>query len=81
MTSISQFEWQPKIEFILCVYTHRKKLKLKTKYFYKYNKKYRIKISLIVNKITSLGGEMVDARDSKSRAKERGGSSPLQKKN
>lgn len=26
----------------------------------------------------SLGGEMVDTRDSKSRAKERGGSSPLQ---
>lgn len=25
-----------------------------------------------------LGGEMVDTRDSKSRAKERGGSSPLQ---
>lgn len=27
-----------------------------------------------------LGGEMVDTRDSKSRAKERGGSSPLQGK-
>ena len=34
---------------------------------------------LLLNK-NSLGGEMVDTRDSKSRAAKRGGSSPLQGK-